>query len=527
MKIPTLLPPADVFSRKQWISIIGADLAASLLWASHFIFEYNVCIKTGLELYFLLVCYLGCVLGGIFAIKIIPKMNYYFAFLLFLSLDVLSLILLITMENPIIVIISLSAAGFFGSSFTGLIFIQFSYALPDPKYNGRANCGGYFVINLLIVFMILINSSKNPFGNIIFLLVIYSIIILFTLLGKSDLKLPEQTQLRIKEYLFEKKNFSEIFMAFFWGFFLTIPFYSIYLTFEGRNLQEFFNTFVLILFITFVISVFLAGQIYDFFGRKAGMLLGLGIQALSFLLIVIFKGNYYLDYIFAIVLGIGTTFFLTSIPLIFVEITPKKYIRDKMTLAYIFMGLGMIFAVLIAELLKSEFNKDFSYLTVYLLFMFLIAAIFISQIKETLPSKQELEWKEEMQYLFLIFKSGVTIYKQDLTKLGKKTNYHEDSEILLGGALVAVSSIFNEILKDKKIIKVIKKENFTILIEEGKHVIMALFSLHEIKKIRKKMREFLDEFEDFFEDALVNGIAEKQMFMPTKKIVQKYFFNYW
>jgi len=523
-----IFPPADVFTPKQWLSIIGADLAASVLWASHFIFEYNVIIKIELELYFLLFCYFGCVLGGIFALKIIPKMDYYFAFILFLSLDILTLILLITMENPIIVIITLFAAGFFGSSFTGLIFIQFSYALPDPKFNGRANGGGYTVINLLIVFMILINSSQFPFGNIIFLIAIFIIIIISTLIAKSDVNLHPQTPLRISKYLFDKKNLSEIFMAFFWGFFLTIPFYSVYLIFDGENLQEFFNTFVLNLFITFVVSVFLAGQIYDLLGRKIGMLLGLGIQALSFLLIVILNNDeYYLDYIFPIILGVGTTFFLTSIPLIFVEITPKKFIRDKMSLAYIFMGLGMIFAVGIAEILKNEFLKDYPYFTVYLLFMFLIAAIFISQIKETLPSKQELEWQGEMQYLFLIFKSGVTIYNQDLTKLGKKTDYHKDSEILLGGALVAVSSIFNEILRDKKIIKVIKQENYTIHIEEGKHVIMALIALHEIKKIRKKMQEFLDDFEDFFDDALVKGIAETQLFMPTAKIVQKHFFSYW
>jgi MFS family permease len=520
-----IFPPADVFTPKQWLSIIGADLAASVLWASHFIFEYNVIIKIHLELYFLLICYFGCVLGGIFAIKIIPKMDYYFAFIIFLSLDILSLFLLITMENPIIVIITLFAAGFFGSSFTGLIFVQFSYALPDPKFNGRANGGGYIVINLLIVFMILINSSQFPFGNIIFLIAIYTIIIISTLISKSDVNLPPQSSLRIRKYLFDKRNFSEIFMGFFWGFFLTIPFYSVYLIFEG-NLQEFFNTFNLILFITFTISVFIAGQIYDILGRKVGMLLGLGIQALSFLLIVILNDEYYLSHIFPIILGIGTTFFLTSIPLIFVEITPKKFIRDKMSLAYIFMGLGMIFAVVLAEHLKSEFFIDVSYLTLYLLFMFLIAAIFISQIKETLPSKKELGWQGEMQYLFIYFKSGVTIYNQDLTKLGKKTDYHEDSEILLGGALVAVSSIFNEILKDKKIIKVIKQENFTIHIEEGKHVIMALIALHEIRKIRKKMQEFLDDFEDFFEDALVKGISETQLFRPTTKIVQKHFFYY-
>ena len=205
-----IFPPADVFSPKQWLSIIGADLAASVLWASHFIFEYNVCIKIGLELYFLVICYFGCVLGGIFALKIIPKMDYYFAFLLFLSLDIMSLIVLITVENPIIIIITLFGAGFFGSSFTGLIFIQFSYALPDPKFNGRANGGGYFVINLLIVFIILINSNF-PLVNIIFLIIIFTIIIISTLNGKSDVNLPPQSSLRISKYLFDKKKFSEIF----------------------------------------------------------------------------------------------------------------------------------------------------------------------------------------------------------------------------------------------------------------------------------------------------------------------------
>ena len=34
-------------------------------------------------------------------------------------------------------------------------------------------------------------------------------------------------------------------------------------------------------------------------------------------------------------------------------------------------------------------------------------------------------------------------------------------------------------------------------------------------------------FLNIFEDALVKGIAETQLFMPTTKIVQKHFFNYW
>ena len=72
-------------------------------------------------------------------------------------------------------------------------------------------------------------------------IILTTIIIFTTLIGKSDIKLPPQSSMRINKYLFNKKNFSEIFMAFFWGFFLTIPFYSIYLIYDGENLQEFFK----------------------------------------------------------------------------------------------------------------------------------------------------------------------------------------------------------------------------------------------------------------------------------------------
>ncbi len=101
------------------------------------------------------------------------------------------------------------------------------------------------------------------------------------------------------------------------------------------------------------------------------------------------------------------------------------------------------------------------------------------------------------------------------------------TEELLSGTLTTVSSILDEISKSKRPLKVIKREGLSILIEDYNNVLMVVFSLEELSKIREKMQVFLQEFMDFFEDALRLEVTDQMAFRPAKKLIQKHFFYYW
>jgi hypothetical protein len=108
--------------------------------------------------------------------------------------------------------------------------------------------------------------------------------------------------------------------------------------------------------------------------------------------------------------------------------------------------------------------------------------------------------------------------------LSNLTDSQFTDENLLGGALSAISSLLKEISTSKKPLKVIKQEGFTILIEEGEEIIVALFIVKELKKvIRRKMQDFIIEFQDFFEELINLEGVDQQVFLPARKLVEKYF----
>ena len=61
------------------------------------------------------------------------------------------------------------------------------------------------------------------------------------------------------------------------------------------------------------------------------------------------------------------------------------------------------------------------------------------------------------------------------------------------------------------------------MLEEGRGILTSLVSLKDLKALRRKLKTFTKEFEDFFEDAIQNEYSDLRVYMPTKKLVNKYF----
>ena len=96
--------------------------------------------------------------------------------------------------------------------------------------------------------------------------------------------------------------------------------------------------------------------------------------------------------------------------------------------------------------------------------------------------------------------------------------------LCLGGMWLPLQAFLNEIAQDEKPVEIVKKEGFSIMLEEGKKVIVALITLSDLKVLRGKLQAFTAEFELLFSDLLASHqIAEIAVFSPAKIIVQKYF----
>ncbi|WP_457556485.1 MFS transporter [Candidatus Harpocratesius sp.] len=534
-----IIPPKDIFTRKGWFSILSCFLAATILWGSHFIFEFIAVIESELPLWSVGMSYLGCIIGGVFALTIFQKIPHYLIFFVSIAMfGIFQITLQIALQltnSSWLVLLSLGGIGLSGSSFFGVMFTQLSPAFPDPKYNGRVNGLGYMAMNFIILVFGIVTFLKSPLLLIILLVLSIIGIISMGLSGHGDNKFPKQQPFKTKLFSVQPQSGSKLLMAFFWGFFLTNPFYAaINLIIHGEfkwSLPQFY----LIFFFIIAIGSILNGILLDIWGRKKVMLFGIGVLSFAFFALIISIKDSILGIIFPMILGVGTTFFLTSNSLIFLEFTDKRYIRAYMMVYYIFSAIGMLGGILLGFVLESLYLSDPIYLTVVLLFLFILATITTSQIEETLPKKEELEWKDAIQRISILYKSGIPIYSQNICQISNssvenqepKNLISETKEELLSGTLVTVSSILDEIVSSRKSLKVIKREEMSILIEEYQNVLMVVFTRLELSKIRQKMQEFLKEFGDFFEEALHQEITDQTVFYPTKKLVHKHFFYYW
>lgn len=90
-------------------------------------------------------------------------------------------------------------------------------------------------------------------------------------------------------------------------------------------------------------------------------------------------------------------------------------------------------------------------------------------------------------------------------------------ESLIGGVLVAISSLLQEMAQNQNPLKMVKQEGFSILIEENPSVLVAVITLKELKIIRQKMEDFLEEFQGFFGELIEEGVKDLMVFSSVKK----------
>lgn len=519
MQFPSFLKN---FTKSQWLAIISVVFWGGLAWALHFMFEFSVLIGVNLPFYTIIAHFTGILAGVFIILRFGSKWKLPSTFIGFSGLMVLFFIVLVIFHMPWLVPIGLFGAGTcIGVNF-GIYNTFLSIPKSDPRYFGRFLSIGFVLVALFIVIETIVDFIGNIWVYSIFFSSIFLLIALSVIRGRKEWQFPSQQPLNIRQYFRQKENLPNIALSFFSGFFFTIAYYATILIAKSIGALDSFNIFVIILFITFGIFALVAGLILDTVGRKFSTLIGISIQALAFLLLAFFNlTNILLFYIFPLILGIGMALSLIGTYVFFHEMPNRQHLRDNGSIFMFFLALGCIGGVVLGEMLQDVIILNPAYLTVLLLFILMIASLSISQLKETLPSKDELEWKDAVQYLYVLLRSGIPIYSQNLCELQDRNYCIDDS--LLGGALVAVSSLLQEVSQNKKPLKLIKQEGFSILIEESEKIIVAVITMKDLKVIRQKLQEFLEEFQSFFRELIDEWPLDLRIFSPAKRIAEKHF----
>ena len=136
-------------------------------------------------------------------------------------------------------------------------------------------------------------------------------------------------------------------------------------------------------------------------------------------------------------------------------------------------------------------------------------------------SPEVVEKIAELRYFYVILKTGLTIYARPL--IGEPSEEQESKDLLFGGALTAIEIFLKEMYESKTVLKEVKQEHVSILIEEGKYVRIAILASHDQEDLRKKMQIFLKVFEKEYREPLKREIPDTRQFESVYQLINKIF----
>ena len=129
------------------------------------------------------------------------------------------------------------------------------------------------------------------------------------------------------------------------------------------------------------------------------------------------------------------------------------------------------------------------------------------------------KWRGKLEHVLVLTKSGLPLYSRSFHEKELKADV-----VLAGGALVGISFLSSEITQASRV-KVIKQENYCIMLEEGDYIVLAVMIRTEVKSLRKRMMRFISEFEATNEELLKAELNDSEEFPSAESLVDKHFVN--
>jgi hypothetical protein len=145
-----------------------------------------------------------------------------------------------------------------------------------------------------------------------------------------------------------------------------------------------------------------------------------------------------------------------------------------------------------------------------------------------LPNFSEFDYLDKIRAIYVINPSGISLFSHFFREDEQEEKIESD---LTTGAIIAINSILQDMASkegksDGKKLESIQKNDFTMLLEYGKHVICVLLADEDSKTLRDKIQIFCDVFELRYKKQLKNWFGKTDHFNSATDIVEKVFKNF-
>ena len=389
--------------------MLSIFIGGTYAWILHFVLEFSVLDRVGLDPYHILFHLVGLTIGFSFYLVWSSKRNFSINFLISFVLLGLSLIGMTLIDDQQIIMLLLLIAGFNIGNGLPSAWSTMSIMFTNPEFNGRLNYSGYIPVSIILFISALIDLTGNSLLMAVFLSLMLVLVVAAFLIGRKSLTMPPRTA-SLKQF-FHKKVFSVPLMLFFCflGFFFTNAYYGAIILLNNFGIEEgisrSLDQFNMTLWLTCLLICIPSGFLYDKIGRRRSILAGLYINAFAFFSVIFLPITFptidkmfLLLIIFPIIMAIGLTLtFFGTFLMLAMELSPvghKDFLNINNHVAALMASFGMIIGVIIDELIKHNIEV----LPILMIFTYFTATYLVSQLKEPLPSKTFRKEKELKDY---------------------------------------------------------------------------------------------------------------------------------
>jgi len=148
--------------------------------------------------------------------------------------------------------------------------------------------------------------------------------------------------------------------------------------------------------------------------------------------------------------------------------------------------------------------------------LILTGIVLVGFFVNTIPSLNEIGWREKIKYIILTTISGVSIYSENFRE------QKEVNEILLAGGIWGLDIFLKNIL-DEANLKTISRGSDVYLVEKGS-IIMGIFIVEQdLKLLRYLLKKLILQFEFYYSSILIDWKGDLNLFKPTKHLINSIF----
>ena len=147
----------------------------------------------------------------------------------------------------------------------------------------------------------------------------------------------------------------------------------------------------------------------------------------------------------------------------------------------------------------------------------LIAIVFCYIFILSLPSFSEYDWKEKLNQLIIMHRSGLLLFKKDFRR--KDTI---DLDPVVSGTLTQLKLLIEQLTMEKGT-SIIEKEGKTIIIQPREFITGVLITDEKLISLKVLLNKLMDRIETVYMGILPEWDGDLKIFIPIESMVEKIF----